>query len=229
MDLFKSFLNVLCAASFLATTAHAAPSLIDPVYFDRALTTKAPHPWKGVTKKAEQKANYFLPTAFTVGARLTTKAVSYNVASPCIAVVDRDIVYLGSVVIPSGTQFIGTVAVEKSHDRILIDFHDIVFPTGDEVHFLGMALSLDGSAGIKGEVQTFKDAAVANTVLRSVVTGTSNALMLSGVSPIAAGMTQGLSNEATRDLDTQRQQVTVSITVPEDTGIRVYVNQRLEY
>ena len=228
MDLFRASV----AIAFLvapASAAQAARPLLDPVLFDGIPATKPPVPWKGVTKKAEQKTNYFLPTGFTLHARLETKAVSYNVASPCIAVVERDIAYLGNVVIPMGTRFIGTVAVEKSHDRILVNFHDIVFPTGDEVHFAGMALSLDGSAGIKGEVQTFKDAAVANTVLRSVVTGAQNALTLSGVSPITAGMTQGLANEATQELDTQRQQVTVSITVPEDTGIRVYINQRLEF
>jgi hypothetical protein len=92
-----------------------------------------------------------------------------------------------------------------------------------------MALSLDGSAGIAGEVSTFKDASVANTVLKSIITGTQGALTYSGVSPIAAGMSQGLSSEATHELDNQRQQVTVSIAVPEDTGIRIYVNQRLEY
>jgi type IV secretory pathway VirB10-like protein len=228
MDLFKALAVSFVAAS-LAAPAQAAPGLADPAMFDRFLATKSPTPWKGVTKMSERKTNYFLPTGFVVPARLSHKVVSYNVDSPCIAVVDRDIVYLDSVVIPSGTQFIGTAAVEKSHDRILVSFNDIVFPTGDEVHFSGMALSLDGSVGIVGEVQTFKDASVANTVLRSVVAGTQNALMLSGASPMAAGMTQGLAGEATHELDTQRQQVTVSITVPEDTGIRIYFNQRLEY
>lgn len=229
MDLFKCRLVVCCIAVSMVMMAQAAPALADPMFFGRALTTKSPAPWRGVTKKAEQKTNYFLPSGFVVAARLSHRIVSYNIESPCIAVVERDIVYLSSVVIPAGTQFIGAASVEKSHDRILVSFNDIVFPTGDEVHFSGIALSLDGSAGIAGEVRTFKDASVANTVLKSVVTGTQSALVYSGVSPIAAGMTQGLGSEATRELDNQRQQVTVSITVPEETGIRIYVNQRLEY
>ena len=231
MDLFKGRIAVFCIASALfAETTHAAPALVDPVIFDRVLSSKSPTPWKGVTKKTEQKTNYVLPTGFVVPARLTHKIVSFNVDSPCIAIVERDVVYLDSTVIPSGTQFIGTAAVEKSHDRILVSFNDIVLPTGDEVHFSGMALSLDGSVGITGEVHTYKDASVANTVLRSIVTGTQNALSLTpGISPIANGATSGLASEVTNTLDTQRQQVTVSITVPEDVGIRVYFNQRLEY
>ena len=229
MNLFKGRVVVFFFASVCTAAAHAAPYSINPAIFDRRVAERPPTTWRGVTKKVEQKTNYFLPTGFVVAARLTHRIVSYNLESPCIAVVERDIVYLSSVVIPAGTQFIGTAAVEKSHDRIVVLFNNIVFPTGDEVHFAGMALSLDGSAGIAGEVSTFKDASVANTVLKSIITGTQGALTYSGVSPIAAGMSQGLSSEATHELDNQRQQVTVSIAVPEDTGIRIYVNQRLEY
>jgi len=70
---------------------------------------------------------------------------------------------------------------------------------------------------------------VANTVLRALITGTQGALVASGVSPIAAGATQGLSGEATSTLDTQREQITTSITVEADAALRVYIPQRLEY
>jgi len=147
-----------------------------------------------------------------------------------MAIVERGVEYLKKVVIPAGTKVIGTVTVQQSHDRILINFHTMVFPdTGDEVKFLGMGLSLDGSAGIKGKVETYKDSAVANTVLKSVLGGTQQALVMSGISPIAAGATQGLTNEASSTLETQRQQVKTSISVDADTGLRVYLPQRLEY
>ncbi|MBI3552607.1 MAG: hypothetical protein HY077_08805 [Elusimicrobia bacterium] len=149
--------------------------------------------------------------------------------SPAIAVVDREVEYLKKAVIPVGTKVIGTVSIQQTHDRALIIFHTIVFPEGDEMKFSGMALSLDGSAGIKGKVETHKDSSVANTVLKSVVTGTQGALMFSGVSPIAAGATQGLSNEATKELDLQRQEVTTSISVDAETGLKVYLPQRIEY
>jgi type IV secretory pathway VirB10-like protein len=230
MDLFKNSLIVFCVATTFAANARAAQSYPrDPVFFDRSFVKEAPAPWQGVTKKAERKTSYFLPTGFVIPAHLENQIVSYNVASPCIATVERDVVYLSSVVIPTGTRLIGTVSVEQSHDRILVNFNDIVFPTGDEVRFSGMALSLDGSSGIEGKVQTYKDSAVANTVLRSFITGTQSALMYSGISPIATGATQGLTGEATKELDTQRQQVTTSITVEAQTGLQVYLNQRLEF
>lgn len=185
--------------------------------------------WQGVTQKTPSKLNYFLPTGFSFPARLDNMIFSYNVETPAIAVVERDITYLKRVVIPADTRIIGTVSVQQSHDRVLVTWHTMVFPEGDEIKFGGMALSLDGSAGLRGKVETHKDSAVANTVLRSVITGSQAALDITGVSPIAAQATQGVSQEALKELDVQKQQVTTSITVDADTGLRVYVNQRLEF
>lgn len=190
---------------------------------------EAPEPWKGVAQKTPLKANYFLPTGFSFPARLENAVYSYNVETPAIAVVERDIAYLKRVVVPAETRVIGAVTVQKSHDRVLITFHSLVFPDGEEVRLPAIALALDGSAGLKGKVETHKDSAVANTVLRSVVSGTQAALNIAGISPIASQAAQGVSQEALRELDLERQQVTTSISVDADTGLRVYVNQRLEY
>lgn len=203
---------------------------VDPAIYDHVLTADRPEAWEGVTNKAQLKTHYFLPTGFAFAARLENAIYSYNVESPAIAVVDREVVYQKKVVIPAGTRVIGTVSVQQAHDRVLVTFHTIVFPEGDEIKIAGMALSLDGSAGIKGKVETHKDSAVANTVLRSVLTGTQGAIsMVPGISPIAAGATQGLTNEATKELDFERQQVTTSISVDAETGLRVYLPRRLEY
>jgi hypothetical protein len=70
---------------------------------------------------------------------------------------------------------------------------------------------------------------VANTVLRSLVSGTQTALTVSGISPIASGATAGLSQEATKELDMQKQEVTESISIDAETGLRVYIPQRIEY
>jgi type IV secretory pathway VirB10-like protein len=143
--------------------------------------------------------------------------------------VEKDVIYLRRVVIPADTRVIGTVGVVKSHDRVLITFHTLVFKTGDEVKFSGMALSLDGSAGVKGKVETHKDSSVANTVMSSFLSGAQTALTVSGISPIAAGATSGLAQEANKSLDTQRQEVTESISIDAETGLRVYIPQRLEF
>lgn len=176
-----------------------------------------------------QKPDCFMPTGFSFPARLDNAVYSYNVETPAVAVVERNINFLSKTVIPAGTRVIGTVAIQKSHDRVLVNFHTVVFPEGDEVKLSAMALSLDGSAGLRGKVENHKDSAVANTVLRSVVSGTQAALDITGVSPIASQATQGISQEALRELDMEKQQVTSSISVDSDTGLRIYVNQRLEY
>lgn len=216
-----------------ALLLRGAPGFCQPsraMLDDRLLGGReASSPWKGVAQKSPLKANYFLPTGFSFPARLENAVYSYNVETPAIAVVERDIVYLKRVVVPAETRVIGTVTVQKSHDRVLINWHTFVFPEGDEVSIAGIALSLDGSAGLKGKVETHKDSAVANTVLRSFVSGTQAALDLTGVSPIASQATQGISQEALRELDLEKQQVTTSISIPSDTGLRVYVKQRMEY
>lgn len=210
----------------LASTA-SAQAPIGASFRDKG--KNPPARWRGVTQKTASKTNYSLPTGFTFPVRLENAVYSYNVETPAIAVVEKDIAYRDEVVIPADTRVIGTVAVLKSHDRILVSFHTLVFKTGDEVKFSGMALSLDGSAGLKGTVETHKDAAVANTVLRSIVSGTSAALDATGVSPIASQATQGLTQEAVKELDAEKQQVTASITVDAETGLRVYIPQRLEF
>ncbi|MDE1977459.1 MAG: hypothetical protein KGI84_09420 [Elusimicrobia bacterium] len=209
--------------------AQSDGTTLNSMVFAAAGTDGTPKSWRGVTKKEQSKTNYFLPTGFTFPARLVNAVFSYNVESPAIAMVDRDVDYLGQVVIPAQTQIIGTVSVQQDHDRILVTFHTIVFPKGDEIKFTGLGLSLDGSLGIPGEVETHKDSEVANTVLRSLVTGTQDAVSMSGVNPITSQAMEGLSNEAAGTLDHQRERITTSISVPADTALKIYLPRRIEY
>ncbi len=213
----------------IASAAAAQGPAADYLLREKGGKTDAPAEWAGVTQKTPSKTRYFLPTGFTFPVRLENAVYSYNVQTPAIAVVEKDVVYLQRVVIPVDTRVIGTVGVIKSHYRVLITFHTLVFKTGDEVTFSGMALSLDGSAGVKGKVETHKDSSVANTVLSSFLGGAQTALTVSGVSPIAAGATSGLAQEANNSLDAQRQEVTESISIDAETGLRVYLPQRTEY
>ena len=221
--------KLLAAVLLAAAPVSAQETVVSRAYREKKDAGGPPVRFQGVTQKTPTKANYFLPTGFTFPVRLENAVYSYNVETPAIAVVERDVVYLRRVVIPAGTRAIGTVAVLKSHDRVLVNFHTLVFESGDEVKLAGMALSLDGSAGLKGKVETHKDAAVANTVLRSFVNGTQSALEMSGVSPIASSATQGIASEAVKELDVQRQEVTQSVTIEAETGLRIYIPQRTEY
>ena len=225
----KHTLIWVCVVFALTGTAFGAT--IDPALWDLSVTKKtAPEKWQGVTKKTETKTNYFLPTGFTFPVRLENTIYSFVQQSPVILVTERDIVYLNRVVIPTETRIIGAALVEKNNDRILVQFGVMVFPTGDEVHFSGMALSLDGSIGLRGKVEAHKDASVANTLLSSFVSGAQTALTVSGISPIASGATAGLASEATKELEAEKQQhVDKSITVEAEAPVRVYLNQRLEF
>lgn len=223
-----AFIGV-CVAFALARTAFGAN--IAPAVWNLGVTkATVPEKWKGVTKKTEIKSNYFLPTGFAFPARLENTIYSFAQQSPVILVAERDVVYLNRVVIPVETRIIGAALVEKNNDRILVQFGVMVFPTGDEVHFSGMALSLDGSVGLRGKVEVHKDASVANSVLRAVITGTQVAIDATAANPITAQATQGVSQEALKELDTEKQQrVDKSITVEADAPVRVYLNQRLEF
>lgn len=233
----SSELILLAAALFVPATIQAQPggrsAPLDPILFDAYAKADKPEKFLGVTQKTEQKTRYFLPTGFAFPARLVNAVYSYNVASPAICVVEKDVIYATDrwkkVVLPAGTQVIGTVSVQQDHDRILVSFQTAVFPDGEEIKFAAWGLSLDGSLGIKGKVETHKDSAVANTVLTALVGGTAEAVSMTGTSPIALGAVQGLSNEATDELGKQRQQITTSISVDADTGLRIYVPQRIEY
>ncbi len=206
------------------------PPALDPLDFDKSLKSDQPRPWKGVTKKTASNNRYFLPTGFTFPVRLENAVYSYNVESPAVAVVDEEVQYLKRIVIPSGTRVIGTVAVQQDHNRILITFNTLVFPEGDEIKFTGLGLSLDGSLGIKGKVETHKDSAIADTVLSSVVSGAQEAAMMTtSVNPVATSALSGLAGEATGELGAQRQQITTSISVNADTGLKIFLPRRVEY
>ena len=66
-------------------------------------TSGPPEGFKGVTQKTPMKTNYFLPTGFTFPVRLENAIFSFNVETPAIAAVERDVVYQRRVVIPAGT------------------------------------------------------------------------------------------------------------------------------
>jgi type IV secretory pathway VirB10-like protein len=93
-----------------------------------------------------------LPTGSKIKAHLANAIFSFNVTSPVVAVVDEDFIKDEKIIIPKGTQFIGDAGILKSRDRINVRFSVMVLPGGKEIKVNAMALSLDGSGGIKGKV-----------------------------------------------------------------------------
>ncbi|MDO8757453.1 MAG: hypothetical protein Q7J64_05540, partial [Elusimicrobiota bacterium] len=121
------FLKLLAAVLLAAAPVSAQETVVRRAYREKKENAGPPAKFTSVTQKITSKTNYFLPTGFTFPVRLENAIFSFNVETPAIAVVERDVVYLRRVVIPAGTRAIGSVAVLKSHDRVLINFHTLVF------------------------------------------------------------------------------------------------------
>lgn len=185
-------------------------------------------PWKGVKEPLPKKGNHFLPTGFMFDAVIDNAIFSYNLLTPAVAFVDDHVTYQDEIVLPKGTRFIGLVQVIHSLDRVNIDFHTCVFPDGQEIRINFMALSTDGSAGVKGKVQKHKDAMAAKIAVKSVLAGVQAGAAMGSPTPENA-MTAGLSQEAMSSMDTPNVKTLQSISVEERTGIKLFVRQRTEF
>ena len=189
---------------------------------------RPPTPWRGVKTPLPRKGNYFLPTGFTFDAVLETAIFSYNLLTPVSAVADENIRYQDEIVFPKGTKFIGNVQVVHTLDRVNIDFHTCVFPDGEEIKVRFLALWTDGSAGVRGKVETHKDAVAAKVAMKSVLAGV-QAGAAAATPTVEGAMATGLSQEAANTLDTSSAKTLESISVEERTPIKIFVKERTEY
>jgi len=183
--------------------------------------------WKGVKAPLTRKGNYFLPTGFTFEAVIDGAIFSYNLLTPTVAIIEEDIDYLDDIVLPKGTRFIGVVQVAHSLDRINIDFQTCVFPDGQEIKINGMALSPDGSAGVKGKVEQHKDAVAAKVAMKSVLAGVQAGA--AATQSIEGSVATGLSQEASSSLDVQSPKTIESISIEERAPIKIFVRERTEF
>jgi len=185
-------------------------------------------PWKGMANPLPKKGNYTFPSGFTFDAILEGAIFSYNLLTPAVALLDEDAVYLNEVIIPKGSRFIGVVQVAHSLDRINIDFSVCVFPNGQEIKIGAMALSPDGSAGVKGKVEKHKDVYAAAIAMRTIATGVQAGVAMAAPS-VTNAMANSLTQETAQNLETPNLQQLESISVEERTPIRVFIRQRTEY
>ena len=179
-------------------------------------------PWSGPTLHRTTDKKYFMPTGFTFDAVLRTAIFSFNTNTPVIAEAEFDITYLGKVMIPKGTRLIGTSAIEKTDDRVNVSFHTAVFPNGEEIKFSGLALWTDGSAGIRGKKDSKKATIPVKVLLSAAATGAS----VAGNSSVPTEMVKSVAIDAQNEVASKQE---VSISVPKDIGILVYIVERIEY
>ena len=167
-----------------------------------------------------------LPSGTKIPGLVSNRIFSFNVAAPVLAIVAKDFTWQGKVVIPKDSQFFGEASVLKSLDRINVTFDLLIFPDGREMRVRAMALSEDGSSGIKGKVQKHRDIKVLKAIGETVLGGVSLfARNGGGPNPYSLedqmrlNLAQNLTNQASQDLRSVR--VDESITVEAFTSMQV--------
>lgn len=166
-----------------------------------------------------------LPPGTKIPALLSNRVFSFNVASPVLAIVPKDVSWMDEVVIPKDSRFLGEASVLKSLDRINVGFDLLIFPDGRQIRVRAMALSEDGSAGIKGKVAKHRDVKVLKAIGETLLGGAS--LFVGGArrdpysleDQMRLNLAQNLTNQAAQDLRSVR--VDSSITVEVYTPIQV--------
>jgi len=166
-----------------------------------------------------------LPSGTKIPARLSNRIFSFNVAAPVIAQVLQDYKWQEKVVIPKGSKFLGEASVLKSLDRINVKFETLIFPDGREMRVRAMALSEDGSGGIKGKVDKHRDMKTLKAIGETLLGGASLFVGGQGGSPysledqLRVNLAQNLTGQAAQDLRSVKTEE--SVTVETDTSIQV--------
>ncbi|MFC1521878.1 TrbI/VirB10 family protein [Elusimicrobiota bacterium] len=177
----------------------------------------------------------FLPTGTQIKATVTNAIFSYNLEVPVIAELESEAKYCDPtdpkicrpVVFPSKTKLIGRALILKSNNRVNVDFHLAVLPDGTEVAISAIALSPDGSAGIRGKVKKHKDSLVASAALKGAIAGAAR-VAGTAANPVTGEATNELADVAIEEIDFSREKVDTSIEVPAFTRCLVYLLSRIE-
>jgi type IV secretory pathway VirB10-like protein len=164
--------------------------------------------------------NLGIPTGSKIKAHLANAIFSFNVTSPAVAVVDEDFIKDEEVIIPKGTQFIGDAAVQKSRDRINVRFPIMVLPGGKEMKVNTMALSLDGSGGIKGRVDRQDDKSIFKAIGEMALAG--SAVVLGANGSGALSLSDELRLNAARNLSDDARNSLNQVKIEESVSVEAY-------
>ena len=102
-----------------------------------------------------------LPPGTRIGVRLLERVTVAGQAIPVIGLVTGDVEHESGTAIPSGSKLYGEVTFDESTDRGSVNFRSIRLPDGRERQISGVAVSLDGQAGVEGKIHS---EAVKNTM-----------------------------------------------------------------
>lgn len=176
-------------------------------------------------REEREKPALGLSSGTKIPALLPNRVFSFNVEAPVITVVAKDFILHNKVVIPKDSEFLGQAAVLKTVDRINVSFDLLIFPDGREIRVRALALSEDGSAGIRGKVDKQTDRKVLKAVGETLLAGAS--LFVGGrqtepyslENQMQLNLARNLTDEASRDLRSTK--IEKSVTVEAYTPVQV--------
>ena len=184
-----------------------------------------------ILKVFEPVEKWALPSGQEIRATIQNAIFSFNLQTPIVAVVDEPAVNPknGLVIFPRKTRLLGTADILKSDDRVNIRFHVAVLPTGREFDISGIALSPDGSAGIRGTVKEYKDVRLMTSAVSGALSGVGQVVTTSlPGQPLVAGAIGGaLTQVAQEAQNISNQKVDVSVSVPPFQKTIIFLTRRL--
>ncbi len=94
-----------------------------------------------------------LPMGFGIPIKLVNAVHSSDSASPVIGEVRDDVFSVDgeTLVIPASTRVLGSAAFNAQDRRLQMRFHTFVYPDGNQVSLQGLAMMIDGTAGLIGD------------------------------------------------------------------------------
>jgi|GEM_PF-3941312 len=118
---------------------------------------RTPDALKGGQFVAGGNPNAFNPDTFAPEGELIDVALMENVASnqfeiPVTVGVWTPFYFQGHKLLETGTKILGTAAKGSTRSRILINFNRILFPDGSTNPINAMAMDMDGTVGVQGQM-----------------------------------------------------------------------------
>ncbi len=176
-------------------------------------------------KRSDGKLKLGISAGTKIPAVLSDRVFSFNVAAPVTAVVAKEFLVDDETTVPKSSRFLGEVNVLKSVNRINIRFDLLIFPDGREFRVRAIALSEDGSSGIKGKVDKHTDTKVLKAIGETLLAGASMFVGARSHDPysledqIRSSFAENMTSQAAQDLRSVK--VDKSITVESGKNILV--------
>ncbi len=174
----------------------------------------------------KEKETFGLPPGTKIPASLSGSLFSFNVVAPVSVEVTKDVQNLsGAVVVPKGTKMLGQAGLLKSVDRVNVNFDQMVLPDGRVIKVQAIALSDDGSAGLRGKVRKHQDRKIFKVIGETALSGIGLFMGARQADPfslqdqMAMNFAENMGNQAGRDLKSMK--VETSVTVESRTPVQV--------